>query len=97
MWCEAGFSPDTFLKQTAATFAASLRGKAKQIQRETDQDLWHAWQVGAFAGAAFNGKLKSFAEYRRERKNGYQTPQEMLGTLRLLKDMGAPMTIRQVN
>lgn len=94
MWCEAGFSPDLFPKQTAATFAASLRGRAKAREEQAKRDLSLAWHAGAFAGAAFNGKLKRFSEY--QGRSG-QTPHQMLGNLRMLKDMGAPMTIRQVN
>lgn len=96
MWCSYGFSPDTFLDQTAATFAASLRGKAKVREQEAERDLSLAWHTGAFVGAAYAGKLKRLSEYQ-GKKPPKQSPRDMLAVLKGLRENGAPMNIRQIN
>lgn len=96
MWCSFGFNPDTFLDQTAATFAASLRGKAKAREQDAERDLSLAWHTGAFVGAAYVGKLKRLSEYQ-GKKPLKQKPSDMIAVLKMLKDNGAPMTIRQIN
>lgn len=98
MWCQAGFGPETFLEQTAATFAASLRGRAKAREQMIEREVSLAWHTAAFSAAAQAGKLKSLKEYRGKAEDRkVQSPQQMLGALRMLQDMGAPMTIKQVN
>lgn len=54
-----------------------------------------AWQTGAFAGAAYAGKLKQLSEYegRRDRK---ATAQQMIDVLEEASARGAPITIRRV-
>lgn len=42
---------------------AALRGRAGAAKRQSKRDLLLAYHTGAFAGAAFNGKLKPFNEY----------------------------------
>lgn len=96
MW-SAEFEPHTFLDQTAATFAASLRGRAKAREREAERDLSLAWHTGAFVGAAWSGKLKKLSEYQDKKPAKQQKPSEMLAVLQMLHDNGAPMTIRQIN
>jgi hypothetical protein len=44
---------------------AALRGRQKADERRSKRDLLLAWHTGAFSGAAFAGKLKSFDEYAR--------------------------------
>jgi hypothetical protein len=73
-----------------------MDGVARAAERRFDRDLSLAWHTAAFSGSAQAGKLKSLSTYR-QRKSSKQTPQEMLGTFRVLQDMGAPMSIRQVN
>jgi hypothetical protein len=98
LWCSFGFSPDTFLDQTAATFAASLRGRAKVREHEAERDLSLAWHTGAFVGAAYAGKLKRLSEYQgKKQSSSQQKPGDMLAVLKMLRDKGAPMNIRQIN
>lgn len=73
-----------------------MEGAALAAERQFERDLLLAWHTAAFNGAASVGKLKPLAEYRGRSKQA-QTPAQMLGALRVLQDMGAPMTIRQVH
>jgi hypothetical protein len=95
MW-SAEFAPDTFHEQTAATFAASLRGRAKAREYANERDLSLAWHTAAFVGAAWAGKLKKLSAYQ-GRKPSKQSPKEMVAALMALRDNGAPMNIRQIN
>jgi hypothetical protein len=96
MWCQY-FAPETFLEQTAATFAASLRGRFKAWELQAEQDTVHAWKTAAFSAAAQNGKLKKLDHYLAKRPVRQQTAEEMLATLQGFKDRGVPMNIRRVN
>lgn len=96
MWCQS-FTPETFFDQTAATFAASLRGRAKARDLKAEQNVVLAWQTAAFSGAAQAGKLKPLANYLPSARPKPQTADEMLSVLRQFKARGAPMNIRKVN
>lgn len=73
-----------------------MDGAARAAERKFDRDLSLAWHVAAFSGAAQAGKLKKLTAYQRK-LTPPQTGEQMLGTLQALHDMGAPMSIRQVN
>jgi hypothetical protein len=71
-----------------------MEGAALAAERQFDRDIALAWHVGAFSGMASVGKLKALSQYRR--KTG-QSPDQMLDTLRMLNEAGAPMSFKQVN
>ena len=75
-----------------------MEGAARAAKRQFDRDISHAWHTAGFSGAAQAGKLKRLDKYLSNGKpKRAQTPAEMLDALRALRDMGAPMSIRQVN
>jgi hypothetical protein len=43
---------------------AALLGRRNAIKAASERDLLLAYRTGAFAGLAFNGKLKSFDQYK---------------------------------
>lgn len=43
---------------------AALRGRRNANKSRAERELLLAYRTGAFAGAAFNGKLKPFDHYR---------------------------------
>lgn len=45
---------------------AALGGRLEAMKHRAKQDLLLAYRTGAFAGAAFNGKLKAFEHYSRQ-------------------------------
>lgn len=73
-----------------------MEGAARAAERQFDRDLSLAWHTAAFSGAAQAGKLKPLEKYR-VKPQKVQTPDEMLNTLMVLQEMGAPMTIEQIN
>ena len=83
MWAQAGFDPDAFWHQTPLHLQLAMRGVRKRLEGEADSRTALAYETGAFAGLAQNGKLKAFKHYQRkpERK---MSNQEMLGNMRLL-------------
>jgi hypothetical protein len=71
---------------------------ALAAKRKHDNDIFLAWHVAAFSGAAQAGKLKSLSKYLTPvSRPKPQTASEMLDILREFKAMGAPMTIEQIN
>lgn len=75
-----------------------MEGIARAAKRKHDSDIFLAWHVAAFSGAAQAGKLKPLGKYLVPvSRPKPQTPSEMLEILREFKEMGAPMTITQVN
>lgn len=90
MWVEAGFPPETFWTQTERSFSNALAGVAR-LRIKT------AWQIAAFTGAAFVGKLKMPEEYLPTDAPPV-TPgaTKMLGYLFRLHNRGLPMTIEKV-
>ena len=73
-----------------------MDGAALAAERQFKRDLSLAWHTAAFSAAAQVGKLKKLDAYTEPAPKA-QTASQMLGTLRVLKDMGAPMSIKQVN
>jgi hypothetical protein len=73
-----------------------MDGAALAAERQFKRDLSLAWHTAAFSSAAQAGKLKKLSSYQKEPQR-VQSADQMLGTLQMLKDMGASMTIRQVN
>lgn len=94
MWCHY-FSPDTFWDQTAATFAASLRGRIKALQHQAEQDTVLAWKTANFVGAAWAGKLKDLDHYIAKRPIRAQTADEVAAIFKTLKAKGRSVTIRK--
>lgn len=74
-----------------------MDGAALAAERKLDRELLVAHQGAAWTGAAYAGKLKPFKYYRKDRPQHKQSPDDMLAALNTLHEMGAPMTIRQVN
>lgn len=74
-----------------------MEGAARAAERQFDRDVSLAWHTAALGGAAQAGKLKRLDRYLSKKSDRAQTPDEMIGTLLVLKDMGAPMSIREVN
>jgi hypothetical protein len=83
MWCEAGFQPDSFWKQSPATFKACMDGAGKRLLAEGEASLRFAWHAGAFTGAAQVGKLKPLARYLKKPPRKMD-PREMLANMKLL-------------
>lgn len=73
-----------------------MEGAALAAKRQFERDIRLAWHTAGFSGAAQAGKLKRLDAYLGREKRA-QTPDEMLATLEALREMGAPMSIRQVN
>lgn len=73
-----------------------MEGIGLAARREFDKNVSLAWHTAAFGGAAQAGKLKPLEKYL-TRQKPVQSPDDMLKTLEVLQEMGAPMTIRQVN
>ena len=97
-WVEAGQSPDTFWRQTPASFDAVISGVRRRLMREAESDLFRAYTAAQFNAAASAGKLKPFAHYKKALKADKvaQTPQEMLQAFKELQAGGAPMTIKRI-
>lgn len=95
MWVEAGFDPDSFWHQTPATYALTMKGVRRRMERESDAQVALAWQTGAFAAAAQAGKLKPLWHYIRK-PMPVQKPSEMLSILREFQARGAGMTIKKI-
>lgn len=75
-----------------------MEGIALAAKRKHDNDIFLAWHVAAFSGAAQAGKLKPLSKYLEPiSRSKPQSGAEMLEILRTFKEMGAPMTITQVN
>ena len=55
-WCEE-FSPETFYEQTARTFIAATKGRAKARERNAERDLILAYDDPLGVTAAFNRNL----------------------------------------
>lgn len=90
MWVEAGFPPETFWHQTERSFANALAGAARHR-------IKMAWQIAAFTGAAFVGKLKGPEEYLPDsRPIGTPGAMKTLGFLMRLQRRGIPMQIERV-
>lgn len=73
-----------------------MEGANLAAQRAHDSSIGLAWHTAAFGGAAQAGKLKKLATYL-DKQKPVQSPDEMLSVLEQLRDMGAPMTISQIN
>lgn len=73
-----------------------MDGAARAAERKHERDLLVAHHGAAWTGAAYAGKLKPFSHYRQDQQQA-QSPDDMLSTLIALQDMGAPMTIEQIN
>lgn len=73
-----------------------MDGAARAAEREHERRLMIAHHGAAWTGAAYAGKLKQFSHYRPE-KERIQSADDMLDTLITLQEMGAPMTIEQIN
>lgn len=74
-----------------------MEGAGRAAQRRFDANLSLAWHTAAFGGAVQAGKLRKLDHYVGGKDVAPQTPKEMLNTLRVLQDMGAPMDIKMVN
>jgi hypothetical protein len=94
MWCQH-FSPGLFLEQTSATFAASLRGRAKSINDRSERDIALAWHTAAFSGAAQAGKLKKLSTYISKPPVQAQTADEVAAIFKSLKGKGKSVRIRK--
>ncbi len=78
---------------------AALRGRRNADKLRAKRDLLLAYHSGAFAGAAFNGKLKPFAEYAQEKDDGPRLKRaRAISFFHALKAKGVPVEItRTVN
>jgi hypothetical protein len=85
MWIHAGFGPEVFWAQTPRHFQLAMQGVRKRLEGEHDERLEHAWQTGAFSGAASAGKLKPLKHYQR-RAPRKMSNTEMLANMRILAD-----------
>jgi len=94
MWCEE-FSPETFLEQTAQTFKAALRGRRKADKYRVERETLLAYQTGAFAGLAINGKLKSFRHYSSQTEGG-EKRSTALHFFHSLRARGFPVSIQRI-
>lgn len=93
VWTEAGFGPDSFWDQTAATFEAAIGGVRRRAEREAADRI-----VQAHATALFMRVKKLSGDVRKylpAKDGGKQSPDDMLAMLRALQAGGAPMTIRK--
>lgn len=91
MWVETGFPPSAFWEQTERSFSNTLAGAAR-LRIKT------AWQTGAFAGAASNGKLKEVEHYLPDDEEPTGTPGAMkfVSLMHKLRRKGLPITIERI-
>lgn len=73
-----------------------MEGAARAAERKHERDLMSAHHGAAWTGAAYAGKLKPFSHYLADRPV-QQSPDQILSAFMGLQDMGAPMTIEQIN
>lgn len=94
MWCEE-FSPDLFHQQTARTFLAACRGRARFRKREAERDLILAYNTGAFSRAS---KVKPLSHYLRQMRKGEERSiaADALGYFNTLKAKGISVSIKRV-
>jgi len=76
---------------------AALQGRRNADKYEAERQLRMAWHIGAFSGAAFGGKLKSFQHYRRQMDSDGKSPAaQAIGFFHALKAKGVPIKIERV-
>jgi hypothetical protein len=78
---------------------AALHGRRAAHKSDAKRDLLLAWHTGAFAGAAFAGKLKPFKEYLAEPSDNRNLQHaQAIAFFHRLKAKGLPVEItRTVN
>ena len=99
MWCE-DFDPESFERQTLQTMTAALRARRNVQKHRKRTNLLLAYHTGAFAGAAFGGKLKPFDQYLNDTAVDKSAAQHAAGIafFHRLKARGFPVQIsRAVN
>jgi len=74
-----------------------MEGAALAAERRQEFEYKLAHSNAAWVGAAFAGKLKRFDAYKAPEPLRHQSGDEMIANLRQLKEMGAPMSIEEVN
>lgn len=73
-----------------------MDGAALAAKRKYESEVAVAWHTANFTAAASVGKLQKLDHYLAKPKKA-QTTEEMLAVFRAFKEMGAPLSIRQVN
>ena len=100
---EAGFTPDTFWRQTERSYVLAIEGAADRSKREIEREQMVAYTSAALNGLAFVGKLKPYEEHFPNPANSAEAstmPPEgakMLSAIFKLKQRGVPMKIERVN
>lgn len=86
MWCEAGFDPDSFWRQTPLHFQIVMKAVRKRNEARSDTMLETAWLTAAFTGATQSkGGLKPLRTYQRKARPARRmSDAEMLGNMRIL-------------
>lgn len=86
--------PETFAEQTARTFMAALRGRAKLHKREAERDLALAYKTGAFSRAS---KVRPLSYYLKQMRGGESNKAaQALAFFHGLKARGIPVKITRV-
>ncbi len=90
---EIGQDASSFWSQTPATYAATMRGARRRIQREAENGIATAHATASFSRI---DKLKALDQYLiRQTGTKRQTGEEMLEAMRAIAAMGGKMTIKQ--
>lgn len=78
-----------------------MEGAALAAERNHEREMLVAHQGAAWLAAASAGKLKPFSHYRKQSEEEQGTPQQsneqILSALMVLQNLGAPMSIEEVN
>jgi hypothetical protein len=92
-----GFSGEAFGDQTADTFSAALGARVAIRKQQRDDNLFLAWHIGAFSGAAQNGKLRPLDHYlKTETRDMSRGGAALLGAMRHLQKKGVAVKITKV-
>jgi hypothetical protein len=96
MWCQAGFDPDRFWRQTPRHFQLVMRGVKKRMRSEADARIRQAHLTATFtAMTQSKGGLKPVDHFLR-RAARRRSPADLYAAFRAMKASGMPMRIRKV-
>lgn len=86
-WIAEGFDPDAFWHQTERSFVIAMEGRKDARQRATDDSLFLAWHIEAFARQK---RLRTFKHYQTgdRGKDASRGSAAVLGALRSLAAKG---------
>lgn len=82
LWCQAGFPPDSYWRQTPRTLALALDGFRAECRRQSDLAIATGWYGESFARTKRLKALKEYLAKPPKRGSAKQKPAEMLAVLK---------------